>query len=287
MKKVVLTILFIIILGFISFSTVQALELDLSFAEPGVADSNIASYIVGIYQFGVGIAGILAVGMIVAGAIYYSVSAGNPDKQRDARGMITGALWGVALLLGSYLILNTINPQIVKLESPGGTLPPCTGEEGEKPGRNCLPSPPALETNTQTTCSGDVTLARAGEMLGDLNWDDNEFPRSTSCLDEIVNLKGVTGTLFVPKCETYGIGGDNLGCTYAWPPPYQWNNFNLSDGEVWLTAYYQAGDDAKRGRCIPFAWKKNPVDSISKANPGRAIGIGSSNTSLVGLVLCK
>lgn len=129
-KNIFLSVIIIAMILFLSPLAVQALELTLSQelpCPPGLpggcpteaeVSTDISSYIKRVYQFGVGISGILAVGMIVAGAIYYSVSAGSPDKQNDAKSMITSALWGVALLLGSFLILRTINPQLVKLEKP-------------------------------------------------------------------------------------------------------------------------------------------------------------------------
>ena len=80
--------------------------------------TDIPSYLNNLYKFAVGIAGLLALGMIVAGGVYYTVSAGSGDKQREAKSMITSALLGVALLLGSYLVLNTVNPQITTLKLP-------------------------------------------------------------------------------------------------------------------------------------------------------------------------
>jgi hypothetical protein len=77
--------------------------------------TNIPNYLNNLYKFAVGMAGLLALGMIVAGGVYYTISAGSSDKQKEAKDMITSALWGVALLLGSYLILNTVNPEITKL----------------------------------------------------------------------------------------------------------------------------------------------------------------------------
>lgn len=79
-------------------------------------NDSIPNYLNNIYKFAVGIAGLLALGMIVAGGVYYTVSAGSSDKQKEAKDMITSALLGVGLLLGSYLILKTINPQIVTLD---------------------------------------------------------------------------------------------------------------------------------------------------------------------------
>jgi len=82
------------------------------------AAGGISLNIIRIYQFAVAIAGILAVGMIVAGSVYYSASAGSPDRQSEGKDMITSAVWGIVLLFGSYLILNTINPRLTALEEP-------------------------------------------------------------------------------------------------------------------------------------------------------------------------
>ena len=296
MKKVALTILFIIILGFVSLSTIQALELDLSFAEPGVADSNIAGYIVRIYQFGVGIAGVLAVGMIVAGAIYYSVSAGNPDKQRDAKGMITGALWGIALLLGSFLILNTINPQIVKLEPPGGSLPECTGSEGERPGRDCLPVPPVAkracgegeipeENDCLPACEGRQEACGIGEEAGDNGCVECTYvikqcpqealpPTCPAKIEEVtgtLSSSGVNALLRAPNQLGTLIGGipDCDTCARDWPTPpgtnpehgTRWLTIEgFASGTVWQYGAYPEDKGASFGRCIIYSYAKTAQD---------------------------
>ena len=81
-----------------------------------------AAYIARFYQFALALAGMLAFGMIIFGAIQYIVSAGNPTAQSDARDRIFQALWGVALLLGAYLILYTIDPKLVSLTDPSITI---------------------------------------------------------------------------------------------------------------------------------------------------------------------
>ncbi|MBI4034254.1 MAG: hypothetical protein HY378_01760 [Candidatus Brennerbacteria bacterium] len=145
-NRILLTIIFVLLLVTsyqLLIIPASALEIDVITSPAAVVDDeSIAAYIVRIYWFAVGAAGILAVAVIVGGAIYYMVSSGSPDKQNDAKSYITSALWGVALLLGSYLILNTINPQIVALGEPGAGLPDCSGASGEKPGVDCLPVPP-------------------------------------------------------------------------------------------------------------------------------------------------
>lgn len=77
-----------------------------------------AAYIARFYQFALMISGALAFAMIIFGAIQYIVSAGNATQQNDARDRIFQALWGVALLLGAWLILYTIDPKLVSLTDP-------------------------------------------------------------------------------------------------------------------------------------------------------------------------
>lgn len=84
-------------------------------AQPKTEITHPEEYIQTIYQFGVGIGALLAVAMIVFGAIEYTVSAGNVAKQSDARDRILNAIYGLALLLTAVLILYTINPALVGL----------------------------------------------------------------------------------------------------------------------------------------------------------------------------
>ena len=67
------------------------------------------------YGFALGLVGIAVFGVIIYGAILYTISAGNASKQADAKEWITAAIWGFFLLLAAYLILWTINKDIVDL----------------------------------------------------------------------------------------------------------------------------------------------------------------------------
>ncbi len=77
----------------------------------------IAEYIQGMYQYSVGIAGILAAIVLMAGGLIWLVSAGNASRISQAKSLISGSLIGLMLLFGSYLILYQINPDLIKLKS--------------------------------------------------------------------------------------------------------------------------------------------------------------------------
>jgi len=88
-----------------------------------VQSSNIGLYIQNIYRFSLGIGGLFAMLFIVYGGIIYTASAGNPAKQGEAKDIITNAVWGLVLLLGAFLILNTINPALTGLNIAQPTAP--------------------------------------------------------------------------------------------------------------------------------------------------------------------
>ncbi len=81
-----------------------------------VTGSTLGEWIAAAYVFFVGIAGILATTMMIYGGIKYTVSFGNPSKLQDARDTITSAMIGLAIALGSYVILLTISPRLVTFQ---------------------------------------------------------------------------------------------------------------------------------------------------------------------------
>lgn len=81
---------------------------------------KIADYVKTMFKIGIGLAALFAVFMIIFGGFQYMTSESIGGKG-DGKEKIEGALWGLALALGSFLILNTINPQL--LEFSGGLEP--------------------------------------------------------------------------------------------------------------------------------------------------------------------
>ncbi len=97
-------------------------------------------YVKYFYYLFLTIAGLLALGTIIYGGFLYLISAGAPVKMIAAREQITGGILGLVILLSSYLILATINPQLTILRLPGLekiTLPEI---ELPEPGEKKLPT---------------------------------------------------------------------------------------------------------------------------------------------------
>lgn len=75
----------------------------------------LARYIAAFYNWGFGIVGVIAVLMLMAAGVIWLTSGGDSGKIGNAKKMIEGALMGTGLLVGSWFLLNTINPNLTNL----------------------------------------------------------------------------------------------------------------------------------------------------------------------------
>lgn len=75
----------------------------------------IGEYIMGVYTYGIGVIGVLAVLAIAIGGVMWIMSFGNPSTVAVGKEWITGAIMGLVLALGSYILLNTINADLVRM----------------------------------------------------------------------------------------------------------------------------------------------------------------------------
>ncbi len=112
----------LVFFGLISFCATKAVNINVNIPGASVTNDNPAGIVANFYSFALLIGGVLAFGAIVWGGVQYALSAGNPSGQSEGKEWIVGALLGLLLLSTAYLILNVINPNLVKLTIP--TLSP-------------------------------------------------------------------------------------------------------------------------------------------------------------------
>ncbi|MBI2098961.1 hypothetical protein HYT45_00935 [Candidatus Uhrbacteria bacterium] len=74
----------------------------------------LADYLSGLYRYLIGVVGIFAGLMLAVGGAQYLTSGGSPDRVGAAKEKIRNALIGMVIALGSYVILYTINPELVR-----------------------------------------------------------------------------------------------------------------------------------------------------------------------------
>ena len=67
-----------------------------------------------ILNWAIGIAMGIAIALIIYSGILYTFSGGNRSLANEAKSIISAAIYGVVLLFIAFLLLNTINPSILR-----------------------------------------------------------------------------------------------------------------------------------------------------------------------------
>jgi len=89
---------------------------------PAAGPINLSQYIVGLYNFLLSIVGIVAVMMLIIGGMKYITAAGNASIVGDAKDTIWNAIFGLLLALLSWVIVSTINPDVLYIKHPASNL---------------------------------------------------------------------------------------------------------------------------------------------------------------------
>jgi len=120
--KLILTL--IIFLGFVlAFANLASAKVEWTplVEIPGMPSgaAPLGGYLVSLYNFLLAAVGIIAMVMIVYGGFRYMTSAGNPATMADAKDIVYSSIIGLALALLSWIIVNTINPELIFTTGPG------------------------------------------------------------------------------------------------------------------------------------------------------------------------
>jgi hypothetical protein len=94
-------------------------------------------YIGAIYNFALMVSGVICLGALLYGGFRYLTSVGRPAAMSDARDQIFSAILGLIILFSAFLILKTINPELVILyQEPPQTFG-CTTANDCPPKTDC------------------------------------------------------------------------------------------------------------------------------------------------------
>lgn len=189
-KKIVLAgIVFLLSLFFYSNSVLAQTTYNALVTIPGIPPgAKVQVYLSGLYTFLISVVGIVAMGAIVIGGARYLTSAGNPSAIEDAKYTINSAIYGLLLAITSWVIINTINPDILVLKnpampwsavgySPTGPTPQCALATGS-PTSGCAcvdnpavpvlgvtPFPPYVVGSSFSACALNVSTATASVAI--------------------------------------------------------------------------------------------------------------------------
>lgn len=90
----------------------------------GAAEANnLPMYLVAIFKFAIGFAGLMAVVMITIGGFQY-MSTDAIGGKSEGKERITQAVTGLLLAIASWLILNTINPKTLEFKLTADKVAP-------------------------------------------------------------------------------------------------------------------------------------------------------------------
>ncbi len=180
-------IITILLLGFLllPFFSLLAAETDypeLPGATPPTPEEGLPSYVSYIFNLALIIGCFIAVGILIWGGVLYLTSAGNPEQIGSAKKKITSSVVGLIILLCVYLILTTINPELVMLSLP--EINPTSGvylikDDGEKLYFSDTTSPISL-----TDIKEIEFISSKDELMGVYLYSKKDFDRGEGGINE-------------------------------------------------------------------------------------------------------
>jgi hypothetical protein len=282
-------------------------QVNVEFGEPDFnpQTTSIPGFISNLYVFALAIGGIIAVGAIVVGGVMYISEGAIPQKKTEGKTIILGALWGLGLLLGAYVILRTVNPELVTLDvatlqdanfkncSDMTELPYCAENppqaERDKDG-NCV----CRKKSPLAQCPGSVKIPPQGSELPTFEWtkESGNFPNENTVLewDSLPDISSADGcpqkVKILPGTTPYFVtsvnGGKFVMDLTKQPKDLGFSavSFPLPEGYTYtgnLTPRHVSGDPGK-AICL--------LNSISVSGNGVAFVYRHPDSSFSGTNLC-
>jgi len=81
-----------------------------------ITNSSIGEYIINIYNYAIAIIGVIAAIVLMLGGLTWMTSAGSSTRVTEAKAWIGASLAGLLIAFSSFLILEQINPALVKFK---------------------------------------------------------------------------------------------------------------------------------------------------------------------------
>lgn len=182
-------------------------------------------YIRSLYNYGLAIAGILATIVLMGGGVIWMMSGGDSGKVSQAKELITGSISGLLILVVAWIILNTINPNLVNLkgietqvvkkvayccDSTKGNIP--MDKDGKcTSGILCTNGSICTNTNNSSDSAGNSFICINKADYGCCEWKKLNHPDELYCQSNPINqacpktspkVGYEYGTYYKSWCET-------------------------------------------------------------------------------------
>lgn len=193
----------------------------------------LAEYISGVYDYGLLIGGILAAIMIMAGGLIWLTSGGDVSKVANAKKILTGSITGLVLLFSSFLILQTINPDLVKKKALDIKGP-------QKVQNNYFRTSCCEYDRSSKKAGNDIENTYCKTVTGNAYGDENICPMMIPDSDSKRNLLTVEYPNTACKDDGKFLGGRWKEC--------ERDVVNIDPSSTWL---FQGGISAQVGDASP------------------------------------
>ena len=195
-------------------------------------------YVEGVFQIMIGIAGVLAVVMIVLCGIKL-IGSGSASGKTAAKDCIINAVFGILLALGAWVLLNTINPLL--LDSNFTLVDAIAAPKTEKS---------AVTTEKDPTEPG--WWFKYEDLAGSTRFSG---PFSQSACEEVrAKTEGTEGVKVVSQCYEVKTKGAPTAATPSTPAPdvkgvaCSMKGVNLCEPKMW-----RAGGKCTNNNCAAYA----------------------------------
>ena len=241
-------------------------------------------YIKYLFNFSIWIAGLVAFASLVYGGFRYLASAGSPENMSEAKTQIWAGVLGLAILLGSYLLLRTINPELTHLNvgkfeynkgvilydaagCPGADTP--AGEEGDHflRVRRSISDLEGFNGKTASIYFFNSADELEVEIYSNTGWDPENAPSFQSdahAAGDCITLTGPIGSSIKLNWKIPGVYLYEFA-NFVHPPDPRLHVANSA-------TFGDFDDKAKSLRILPWA-KVGPVWKASKC-PGVSLPPG-------------
>lgn len=218
------------------------------------SESILAIYIRDLYNYGAGLAGVVALFMLVFAGWKWLFAAGSSEKISAAKSVVNNVLIGLLLLFGGYLLLSQISERLVNLRGLVVPAPGVLPEEEQYCAKYdsdfsvALSGPPGSPTcgrvyNNTTNergitclgniCSDNLTCVKSGDREEPCPYAVDAYENAPSCVCAEAACLTMGNT-----CSSYNI--DTCGSCYGQV---------VSSGNIFTTACYW---DFPAARCVPL-----------------------------------
>lgn len=130
---------------------------------------NLGRCINNIYIFAISIGSFIAVLMFVIAGYYYII--GTTESVKQGNSVMGSTLLGLVILFGTYLLLNTIDPNLTQIQSISAPDVNCQSQDSGfySPGCNPLGELNPNITNPFNATSNSISTTKASQLLNDSN----------------------------------------------------------------------------------------------------------------------